>query len=232
MSRRRTSKKKQDETLVDLVEAREHAQDFFERHQNLIVGVVAAIVLVAIGVFAYFNFYKAPRELEASEQMYQAQFQFERDSFALALSNPGGGFDGFLDIIDNYNGTKAANLAKYYSGVCYLNLGQYDIAIEYFESFKPKDEVTAVMKQGALGDCYSSLGDMDKALDLYSKAANMEDNDLLTPYYLKKSAMLLEKQGDHAAALELYKRIKDEYPDSPDGRVIQKYIVRAEAKVQ
>jgi hypothetical protein len=52
--------------------------------------------------------------------MMLAQQQFEKDSFQLALTNPGGGYSGFLDIIDSYSGTKTANLAKYYAGICYL----------------------------------------------------------------------------------------------------------------
>jgi len=49
---------------------------------------------------------------------------------------------------------------------------------------------------------------------------------LLTPYYLKKVGMLLEKQGDASGAMDAYKKIKEKYPDSTEGTDIIKYITR------
>lgn len=229
MATRRKSRKKQEEVLVDIVEARETAQDFMERNQKTIFGVLTALVVLVGGWFGYNNFYKKPRQTKAVEQMYQAQFQFERDSFALALTNPGGGYPGFLDIIDQYGATPAGNLANYYAGVSYLNLGQFDAAISYLEDFKPDGEVLPIMKYGALGDAWSEKGDFEKALRFYKKAIAEEKNELLTPYYHKKAAMLNEKLGNYAEALKHYQAIKNEFPKSPDGRDIDKYIVRAQA---
>jgi tetratricopeptide (TPR) repeat protein len=230
MATRKNKSANSDETIVNIVDATGGAQDFMEKNQNLILGVIAAIAVIVGGYFTYANLYQAPRQNEAVEQMFQAQFQFEQDSFALALSNPGGGYGGFLDIIDNYGGTKAANLAKYYAGISYLNLGQYDAAVEYLEGFNPKGDVTPIMKYGALGDAYSELGDLAKAESFYKKAASAENNEVLTPYYLKKLGMLREHQQDYKGALEAYRKIKENYPTAPDAQNIDKYIVRAEAK--
>ena len=84
------------------------------------------------------------------------------------------------------------------------------------------------MKYGALGDAYSELNDFDKAMSNYKKAANHGDNKVLSPYYLKKIGMLHEKNGDLAAAKKAYESIKEKYPDSPDGRDIDKYITRVD----
>jgi TolA-binding protein len=157
--------------------------------------------------------------------MYQAQLQFERDSFANALTSPGSMFPGFLDIQDQYGGTKAANLANYYIGVSYLNLGKYEAAADYLKSFKAKTPEMTIMKNGALGDAYSELQDMGQAMSYYKKAAN-SDNDLLTPYYLKKVGMLQERNGDTAAAAATYQKIKDEYPQSAEGREIDKFLAK------
>ncbi|MBK7476312.1 MAG: hypothetical protein IPI11_10005 [Haliscomenobacter sp.] len=120
---KKTTKKQADEVLVDIVEVRDHAQDFYAKHQKTIVALAGGVLFVIAAFLAYKFLYLGPREKEAGEQMSQAQKQFERDSFAVALTNPGGGFSGFLDIIDNYKGTKASNLANYYAGISYLNLG-------------------------------------------------------------------------------------------------------------
>lgn len=229
MARRKRQQKKADETLVDIVEVRDSAQDFLDKNQQLVFGGLTVIVLIIAGFLAYNNFYKQPRQQEAMEQMYQAQVQFERDSFALALTNPGGGFSGFLDIIDNYGGTPAGNAAKYYAGVSYLNLGQYEAAIDYLKDFKAKGEITPTMKYGAIGDAYSELNDFDQALNYYEDAVDQGDNGIITAYYLKKLGMLHERNGNMDGALEAYRKIKEEYPNTPDARNIEKYITRAES---
>ena len=218
--------KKQEETLVDLVEVKDQAQDYFEHNQLKVLAGLGVIVLIFGGWFGYSNLYQKPRNQRAMEQMFQAQFRFEQDSFAMALENPGGGYEGFLDIIDNYKGTKASNLANYYAGVSYLHLGRYEAAASFLESFKPKGEVTPIMKFGALGDAYSELGDMDKALAQYEKAARSKENAYLSPYYLKKLGLLYELQGDLAASREAFTEIKEKYPNSTVGRDIDKYIMR------
>lgn len=230
MAKKKQEVNQENEVLIDVVEVREQASDFFERYRNFILGGLGLIVLGIVAWVAYNQFYKKPKQQEAVDQMFQAQIQFERDSFQLALLNPGGGYLGFLDIIDNYKGTPAANLANYYAGVCYLHLGKYDAAISYLKDFSAKGDVMPIMKNGALGDAYAETNDLKGAMSYYKKAVSAGENELLTPYYLKKVAMLNEKNGDKAAALDAYERIKNDYPDSPDARDIEKYIIRVTPK--
>lgn len=228
MARRLKKRKKADETLVDIVEVRDQAQGFMEKNQQLIFGAGLVIVLLFGGYILYKNFYQAPREAEALEQMNLAEYMFERDSFAQALQSPGVGSSGFLDIIENYGSTKAGNLAHYYAGVSYLNLGQYEAALDYLKDYDADGDIMPVMKHGTMGDTYSELGQMDEAMRQYQKAVDAADNETLTPYYLKKVGMLHEKQGNLADAQEAYARIKDEYPTSPYATDIDKYITRVE----
>jgi tetratricopeptide (TPR) repeat protein len=230
MARRLKNRKKDEETLVDIVEVRDTAGDFFERNQKLIIGIVLAAVVIVGGWMVYKNLYQQPKQAEAVEQMYKAQEQFERDSFALALTNPGGGYSGFLDIIDNYKGTPAANMALYYAGISYLNLGKFDAAIDYLKDYNPAGDITPVMKHGAMGDAYSELLDMDNAEKSYKKAISVSNNDFLTAYYLKKLGMFQESQGKIDEALSAYERIKKEFPKSPYGADIDKFIIRANGK--
>lgn len=227
MARRIKENKATQERLVDAVEITGLGPGFFERYQKYIMYAgVALVVLVGIYLL-YRNIYLGPRQQEAIEQMARAQAQFEQDSFALALANPGGGFSGFLDIIDQYKGTEAANAALYYAGISYLNLGKFDAAIDFLKDFKPVGELTPAMRAGALGDAYSELNDMDSALKYYkdaSKAAGK--NDLIAAYYLKKLGMLNEKLGNADEALAAYERIKKEFPLSPQAADIDKYLYR------
>lgn len=230
MARRLKNRKKDEETLVDIVEVRDSAGDFFEENQKLIIGIAVAAIVIIGGWMGYKNLYQKPKQAEAVEQMYKAQEQFERDSFALALTNPGGGYSGFLDIIDNYKGTPAANMALYYAGISYLNLGKFDAAIDYLKDYNPGGQVTPVMKYGAMADAYSELQDMGNAESFYKKAVSASENDFLTAYYLKKLGMFQESQGNFDGAVSAYERIKKEFPNTPYGSDIDKFIIRANGK--
>ena len=213
-----------DEVIVDIIEEHDFRENFIEKYQNHLLIGVAAILLIVGGYFAYKYLMLAPKEKEAVAEMMQAEKQFEKDSFALALDNPGEGYSGFLDIIDDYSGTKAANTAKYYAGICYLNLGIYDAAIEYLKDYDENELVTSITKYGAMADAYSELDDMENAKKYYKKAVSVKANELLTPYYLKKLGILFKSEGNQEEANTYFQRIKDDFPKSTYAQDIEKYI--------
>ncbi len=219
---------REDAVVEEVQEIPAEPQSWFEANSTKFLSIIGILALL-VGIFVIYKYaIKAPKEKAAASAIYKAEAQFARDSFALALENPGGGFDGFLDIIDGYNGTKAANLAKYYAGISYLNLGRYDDAIEYLKAYNANGEITPIMKNGALADAYSEKGDFDNALSFYKKAANAEDNEFLSPYYLMKLGMLHQKQGNNGEALSAYQKIKDKYSTSSQGTDIERYIAQVQ----
>jgi tetratricopeptide (TPR) repeat protein len=230
MAKRKDAKSAAEQEIF-VQEVQASGQPFYEQYQKYILYGVGALALLLLLWWAYKVAFVEPKQKQAEEAMWQAQLQFERDSFQSALENPGGGYEGFLAIIDNYGGTPAGNSAKYYAGVCYLQMGNFDKAIEYLESFDAEGDLLPIMKYGILGDCYSEKSDFEKALSMYEEAADAGSNDLLAARYLKKAGLLYEKQGKKEAAKKAYERIKKEFPNqsSPDWRDIDKYIERVSA---
>ena len=98
--------------------------------------------------------------------------------------------------------------------------------------YSAKEPFTKAMKKGMLGDAYSELQNYDKAISNYKSAASASGDDMTSPYYLKKAGMLLEMQGKYSAALTQYKKIRDDFYNSPQGKAggIEKYIARVEGK--
>lgn len=205
------------------------SQPFWEQYQNIIMYALGAVAVAVLGWWLYKSMIVGPKQQEAVASMWQAEAQFGRDSFQLALENPGGGFDGFLTIADKYSGTPAGNLANYYSGICYLHLGDFDNAIKFLEDYDAEGMLLPAMKVGALGDAYAEKKDFDKALDYYEKASNATENDVVAAYYLKKLGMLYQYQDKHDKAREAYERLRKEFPNqgSADWRDVEKYIYRA-----
>lgn len=224
------AKRKSDQTdvVVEQANTAPYSAPFWEKYANLLFYAVGAIVLAIAGWWMYKELIVKPKQVEAVAAMWQAEQQFSRDSFQLALNDPGGGFDGFLAIADKFSGTPAGNLARYYAGVCYLQSGDFDNAISQLNDFSPDGDLLPSMKYGIMGDCYAEKQDFDKALDYYKKAADAAENGLVGMFYLKKLGMLNEIQGNKDAALEAFERIRRDYPNqqSGDWRDVEKYIYR------
>ena len=223
-------KSNQDDNLQELESALTKTEQFIEDNQMKITYAVGVIV-VLVAVFLAFNkFYLQPKEEEALTQMFMAENYFEKDSFNLAI-NGDGNYLGFLDIIDDYGVTKSANRAKYYTGISYLRMGQYEDAIDYLKKFKTSDLLLAPVKAGAIGDAMLELGNSDDALKQYKKAYSETENELTTPIYKMKAARLLESMDKLEEALKLYEEIKKDYPESAEGTTVDRYIARVKVKM-
>lgn len=221
--------KKQDKTeggIVKVEEALSKTERFIENNQKILTIVIGVIVVIVLIFFGFKRFYMAPREQEANEQMYMAQEYFEIDSLNLAL-NGDGMYPGFLKIIDDYGMTQGANLSNYYTGVCYLKMGNYEEAIDYLKSFKGKDQVLGPMAKGAIGDAYIELNQPAKAAGYYIEAADLKENEFTTPLFLMKAGWTYEIMKDYTNAVSTYERIKYKFPTSNEAREIDKYIARA-----
>jgi len=216
--------------LQELESALTKTEQFIEDNQKIILYVIGALVMI-VGMFLGFNkFYLQPKENEAESQMFMAVNYFEQDSFNLAINGDGNYF-GLLDIIDNYGITKKANLAKYYTGMSYLHLGEYEEALYYLNKFKTKDLLLAPITEGSKGDAYLELGDTNNALKQYKKAIAFPENELTTPIFTMKAASLLESMGKLQDAITMYENIKAKYPNSEEGINVDRYIARIKIKL-
>ena len=208
----------------DLQQTADRAQDFYARNKNIINISLLAIAVIVGGFWGYNRFVKAPNEKKAQEAIFQAQNFFAVDSFRLALHGNGNTY-GFLQVIEKYGGTKAGNLAKYSAGVCYVKLGEYEKGIEQLKAFSSKDLVIQSLANGLIGDAYMELNKITEAVDYYKKAG-AADNDLTAPIYLLRAGLASEKAGKPQDAIAIYQQIKQKYPQTNEGREMEKYLAR------
>jgi tetratricopeptide (TPR) repeat protein len=206
-------------------------EQYIEENQKSLSIIILAIVVVVGGYLAYKKFYLEPTNREAQAAMYMAEKYFEQDSFKLALNGDGANY-GFIDIIDEYGITGAANLAHYYAGISQLRTGQYEEAIANLEKFDAEDVMVASIALGAIGDCYSELKNNEKAASFYMKAGTRKKNAFTSPIYLKKAGMVYEEMKEYDKALKAYQTIKSAYPDSQEGKMIDKYITALQVRMQ
>lgn len=202
---------------------------FVEDNKKTVLYVVAVIVLLICGFFAYKKLYLEKQQNKALSEMWAAEAQFRADSFNIALYG-NDNVTGFEDIINEYGRTKAGNTCKYYAGVCALRLGKYEEAVDYLESFSTDDPILEPLSIGLLADAYSELGEYGKAVKKYEKAASVADNELISPRFLLKAGLHYEKLGDYASALKAYTKIQKDFNGAPEANSIEKYITRVQLK--
>jgi tetratricopeptide (TPR) repeat protein len=204
----------------------ERAQGFWKKNGKIVSFVLGFIIAVTASYFAYNNFIIAPKAEKAAEAMYKAEQLFATDSTKKALEGDGA-TRGFLYIIKNYSGTKQANLAHYYAGICYLKQGDFNKAIEHLKDFSTDAKQVQLMAYGALGDAYAEAGKKEEAISSYKKAATtFVEDDNNCAEYLFRAALLSETLGKNAEALAMYKELKTKFAKTEKGYQAEKYIGR------
>ena len=226
------------EVFNTLDETASKTEAFVEKNQKYIFIIIAAIAVVVLGYLGYNEFIAKPKQQEAMNEMFQAQKYFNEAVNATDINEKstlfnqslqgGEGKYGMLDIINEYSGTSAANLANYYAGTAYLQLKDYKNAVEHLSNFKSEDEILAPLAKGNIGDAFVQLNQPEDALDYYEQAAEMRDNQYTTPMYLYKAGVIALDLGNADKALTYFKRIKEDYPDATEATTIDVFIGKAQ----
>ncbi len=226
------------EVFNTLDESASKTETWVADNQKYIYIIVGVAIVAVLGYLGYNRFILEPKQTEAANEMAQAQDYMssalrasgaQSDSLYNLALNGGEGKYGFLDIIENYGGTDAANLAHYNAGFAYLRTGKYQEAIEQLEGFESDDEIFAALATGGIGDAFMQLDQPEEALGYYEKAAEMRSNSFTTPRFLLKAAITAIKLGDADTAEGYLLQIEDEYPDAPEAEKVPIYLGQARA---
>ena len=198
-------------------------EQFYNENKKLIWGIVAAILVIGLGILAYHKFVYQPKCVEAMQQAYPAEMSFQGGEYELALNGDGNNM-GFADIISEY-GAKAGKAVYLYAGICELQLGNYEAALGYLKKYSGKEPILAARALACEGDAYVGLGDYAAAVRSYKAAAQRADNVYAAAYLLKEGSAH-EALGQKAEALACYKTIEEDYPQSLEAYEIAKNIAR------
>lgn len=227
------------EVFNTLDEKASKTEEFVRTNQNIILGVIGAVIIGVLGYLGYQSFILKPKEEEASKEIYQARVFFDeainatgqaKDSIFQLAINGGNAKPGFVEVAENYSGTKTASLAHYYAGISYLNIGEYQKAIEHLEKFKLKDEIIAPLAKGAIGDAFLQINQPNEALSYFEEAANLSTNSFTTPKYLLKASLTALEIQETKKALAFLERIDQEFPTTEEAK--QAKILKGRAQGQ
>jgi len=207
-----------------LAEQLTKTEKYLEKNKKVVLIALGTIAVIVSGFFLG-RYYLNNQNNQAQIDMFQAIYYFEADSLDLALNGDGNNY-GFLDIIDNYGFSKAANLAHFYVGASYLKKGEFEKAIDYLSEFSADDIVVQARAYALIGDACMELNDFRTASEYYNKAANYRPNEYLSPIYLVKAAQAYERLLEYESASDCFDTIIKEYPESSEYQNARKHKAR------
>jgi tetratricopeptide (TPR) repeat protein len=199
---------------------------YFSKHMEniIIVGIVAAIVLVAIPV--YIN-HMNTMEQKAEQIMAYADMYMNAPILDNAKANMYGMFktkqekyekitDTYMEVIKTYRNTKAAPYANMGLGNAYFDRGMFKEAIDYYTTVVekyPRSILVGEALQGRgfayyeLGNYKEAIADLEAFISKYKNDYNYYDVEIkLADSYLKAN--------DSAKAKKIYEDIAAGQKDS------------------
>ncbi|MEO9144620.1 MAG: tetratricopeptide repeat protein [Ginsengibacter sp.] len=219
---------------VDVIEK---ALGFWEEFKKPITYIGSLIILLFAAWLIYKYMFSIPKQEKADKvvfvtQKYFTEFTSATDSAKILLAarvlNGDGVNPGALKIINHYSGTPAANLCEYYAGSCYLQLGQFEKSIKYLKDFDANGATQIESRAlGMIGDASAELNKNEDALSYYKKAAAVNDKDEFTSSeFLFRAALFAQSMGKTKDAIDLFKKIKTEYPLSEKAADVDRYLAK------
>ncbi|WP_185863883.1 tetratricopeptide repeat protein [Blattabacterium cuenoti] len=195
-----------------------------------------SIILIITLYFIYFSFKKlflSPSEEKAMKELNYAQQYLSQGDIDKALNkkNMKINYLGFSGIASKYFFTKAGNISKFYAGICYYKLGDYKESIKMMKSFYAKDEILSSIKYGIIGDAFIQIKNKKEALKNYVIAANIRENEITTPLYYYKAALLNFYMKKYENSKFFFQKIEKKYPFFLYKKNVEKYIMFIENKL-
>ncbi|MEN9347754.1 MAG: hypothetical protein RLZZ77_1265 [Bacteroidota bacterium] len=213
-----------EETIVNVQEVYTKTEVFVDKNRKTLFIVLGAVGALFAGFFAYQYLIVKPKEAEAANALWRAQQWFEKDSLDMAL-NGNGEFEGFEAVANTYNGTKAGEMAQFYTGIIYRDKGDFQAALTNFQEADLDDETFSILALGNAGDCFVQLGNNEEGASYLEKAAkkaaSSKGKDFLAPIYLLKASKVYIELGDKekakgllTSATEGYDKKSQEYNEA------------------
>jgi len=222
MSKKQSAEPKKN--IENIGEVIASSESFLEKNKKFLLLGLLAVILIIGGIIAYHQLYSQPRNERAQEALFRGERYFQNQQDELALFGNNHNFIGFEAIIRQYRGTRAANLAKAYAGLAHARLGNNEDALKHLRAFRGRDLLIAPAITGAIGDVYMNMGEIERAIPHFMRAAQQANNNMLSPIYLQKAGLAYLQLNRYDRAIEIFERIQNNYVGSPEAHDAPRYI--------
>lgn len=205
-----------------MIEAKGKLETFFEKYSKQILYGLLIVACVCV----IFFFWRSRSERQARVTEANAQVALVAAYDAIELNDYAGAAAAAENVVSQYEGTDAANLAAYIAGASYVKLGDFDNARKYLAKYEAKEgaaaEMIDAMALGLQGDIAVEQDDLQAAAGFFAKAAAASTDPVTEPMFLRKLAAVYAAQGEQEKAAECYRKIVEKYP--AQAATVEKYL--------
>lgn len=196
-----------------------------QNNQKFIMWACIVVAAVVALVLLYIYGIRKPGIEAANNAIGQADIELAQGNDSIALAQ-------YKQVAEEY-GYDAGNRAALNAAILLYQQGKYKEALTYLKDYKANEEIIGASAKSLEGDCYVNLKQYPEAIDCFKEAAKISNkNPYYTPVFLMKEATVERELKNYKAEAELYRTIKEEYPQYAASMQIDfdKYITRAEAQ--
>lgn len=216
-----------DNELRNLAVSARDAIEAKKRETTITLAVVAAIVVIGVGYFAWRESVqnRAHALLAEAVAVQDARigpppapgqpeqglrFATERERAQAALTK-------LKVAADAYPSTDAGLYARYQEGATQMALGNPSGAAAAFQQVVDKggSDIYAQMARLGLAEAQARSGQFDPAIKTFSELSQRKDGPLPVDGILMQLAKTYLEAGKRAEAQQTFNRLVEEYPDSP-----------------
>lgn len=202
---------------------------FIEENKRRINIVLTSVIVIVAVIFFYTKNRNADNDKAGTELAKVFSF-YDNGQYQIAIEGvKEKNIAGLKSIVDDYGSTNAGNLARFYLADAYFNLGKYAEALKEYEDFSPRGHLLTVSRLNGIGACQEALGNHKEAAVNFEKAASQYSNDLNAAENLNNAARNYAAAGQKEQAIELYKKLKKNYPTSTFARDADRFIAQLSA---
>ncbi len=213
------------ETTVDTISwAREH-----EKPLTAAAIVVAIVLAVGIGAYAYVNYrnQQASQELSAAVLKYNAPIRPAGEpaspvqlSYASGEERAKAANADFARIAEKYSFTRNGRIARYFAGITLHDMGNDAGAEKQLQEVAGSwDKETASLAKLALASIYQDTGKTQQAIDLYKALMEKPTTTVGKTTSEFELANLYETNHQPLEAMKIYEQMQKDYPTSPIGQM-------------
>jgi len=187
----------------------EKAFIFISHHsKSIALGGIIVLILI-LSIFFYQRWEKKNEEnayqlFNLAVEIYQTVSTPYREGSIQEYKNV---LKKFKEVIEKYPRTSPGKISVLYQGNLHLRLGEYEEAIQSYESFLQKAEKEKLYHSFALeglGYSFEGKKDYEKAINAYQKIIQTGENFQMSNAYLGMGRCF-EKLGKNKEALENYR---------------------------
>ena len=193
-----------------------------ENNKKYIYWIAGGIVVLALIILGYVYGIHNPNMENAKAEIAKADMDLSLGKDSVALQE-------YLAVAANYS-NDPANRASLNAAIILYKEGKYEEAAANIKNFDAEGTIVGPASQSLLGDCYVNLKKYYEAIAAFDYVFYVSAyNDIYTPLFMTKKAVVFRAQKEFAKEAEIYQTIKDKYPTFGANYNIDvdKYLARA-----